>query len=96
MLAFLVPAIGLDATRGVRHAQHGRRVRVFIAAGAGDAAAAAAGAAGHRALVAGGVEDGPRQVVLEPLGVIYARARSSCAGAALRRAGRAVRVKSRT
>ena len=71
VLAFLVSGIGLDATQAYGTFNMGAGFAVFTAAGAGDAAAAAAGAAGHRAIVAGRVEEGPRQVVLEPLGVTY-------------------------
>jgi phosphoribosylformylglycinamidine cyclo-ligase len=39
--------------------------------GAGAPAAALAESAGYHAVVAGRVEEGPRQVVLEPLGVVY-------------------------
>jgi phosphoribosylformylglycinamidine cyclo-ligase len=44
---------------------------LFVAAGAGADAVAAGVGAGYQLRVAGTVEDGPRRVVLEPLGVTY-------------------------
>jgi phosphoribosylformylglycinamidine cyclo-ligase len=44
---------------------------LFTASGSGRDAVEAARAAGHAALLAGRVEEGPRQVVLEPIEVTY-------------------------
>ncbi len=72
VLAFLVGALGLDPKEAYATFNMGAGFALFTGAGAGDAAVAAARAAGHEALVAGRVEKGPRQVILEPLGVTYA------------------------
>jgi phosphoribosylformylglycinamidine cyclo-ligase len=70
-LAFLVAESGLDPRDAYATFNMGAGFAIFVAAGAADGAVAAARAAGYRALVAGRVEAGPRQVLLEPLGVSY-------------------------
>jgi len=72
VLAFLVGGLGLDPREAFATFNMGAGFALFTAAGAGDAAVATAKAAGHEALLAGHVEEGPRQVILEPLGVTYA------------------------
>lgn len=49
----------------------GSGLAVFAAAGAGPAVVALASELGYEASAAGVVESGPRQVVLEPIGVTY-------------------------
>jgi len=71
VLEFLVRNAGLGPAEAYATFNMGAGFAVFTAAGAGDAAVAAARAAGHEALVAGRVEEGPRQVILEPLEVTY-------------------------
>jgi phosphoribosylformylglycinamidine cyclo-ligase len=71
VLAFVVGELGLDPKEAYATFNMGAGFALFTAAGAGDAAAAVARAEGHEALVAGRVEEGPRQVILEPLGVGY-------------------------
>ena len=45
---------------------------LYCAPGAGEAIVAVAASLGLSALVAGRVEEGPRQVILEPVGVRFA------------------------
>ena len=71
VLAFLVSETGLDARQAYATFNMGAGFAVFTAPGAGRGAVAAARAAGHQAVVAGIVEEGPRQVVLEPVEVSY-------------------------
>jgi len=71
VLEFLVGESGLDPREAYATFNMGAGFALFTASGAGPAAVAAAGAAGHQALGAGRVESGPRKVVLEPLGVTY-------------------------
>jgi len=61
------------------HAAHstlnmGSGFAVYTAAGTGKRVVEIAQGLGHEALVAGQVEDGPRQVIVEPIGVVYADA----------------------
>jgi len=72
VLSFLVAQAGLDP-----HAAHstfnmGSGYALYCAPGAGEAIVEVAAGLGLSALLAGRVEEGPRQVVLEPLGVHYA------------------------
>jgi len=72
VLSFLVAQAGLDP-----HAAHstfnmGSGYALYCAPGAGEAIVEVAAGLGLSALLAGRVEEGPRQVILEPLGVHYA------------------------
>jgi phosphoribosylformylglycinamidine cyclo-ligase len=71
VLSFMVERAGLDAREAFGTFNMGAGFSLFVAAGAGEAAVEAAAGAGYEALLAGVVEDGPRQVVLEPIGVTY-------------------------
>jgi len=71
VLAFLVDTAGLDPRDAYATFNMGAGFAVFTAPGAAGAVEAAAREAGHEALLAGRVEKGPRQVVLEPVGVTY-------------------------
>lgn len=71
VLAALVDWAGLDEREAYATFNMGAGFALFVADGAGRAAVAAAQAAGHRALVAGRVEEGERRVVLEPIGETY-------------------------
>ncbi|MGH9170339.1 MAG: AIR synthase related protein [Acidimicrobiales bacterium] len=71
VLAFLASRAGLDARESYGTLNMGVGFAVFVAEGQGPAAAAAAAGAGYPALVAGTVEPGTRQVVIEPIGVTY-------------------------
>ena len=71
VLSFLAEQAGLDAHAAYSTFNMGAGFAVYCAAGSGEAVAAAAGEAGLAALVAGRVEEGPRRVVLDPVGVTY-------------------------
>jgi phosphoribosylformylglycinamidine cyclo-ligase len=71
VLAFLVEQAGLDAHAAYSTFNMGSGYAVYCENGAGEAVVALAGELGLEALVAGTVEPGPRQVILEPHGVRY-------------------------
>ena len=71
VLAFVVANRGLAPREAYATFNMGAGFALFTAPGAGGEAVAAARAAGHEALLAGHVETGPRQVILEPIGVTY-------------------------
>jgi phosphoribosylformylglycinamidine cyclo-ligase len=71
VLAFLVDNAGLDAHEAYSTFNMGSGYAVYCEAGAGDALAALARGLGFEAIVAGAVERGPRQVIVEPVGVRY-------------------------
>jgi phosphoribosylformylglycinamidine cyclo-ligase len=71
VLAFLAGEAGLDAKAAYSTFNMGAGYAVYCAAGTGEAVVEAASAVGLRAWVAGGVEEGPREVLLEPNGVRY-------------------------
>ena len=71
VLAFLVAEAGLDARAAYSTFNMGAGYAVYCAAGAGAAVVEAAAAVGLRAWVAGVVEEGPREVVLEPVELRY-------------------------
>jgi phosphoribosylformylglycinamidine cyclo-ligase len=71
VLVFLVLQAGLDAAAAHTTFNMGSGFAVYCAAGTGEEVVAVAGELGMRALVAGRVEDGPRRVVVEPVGVSY-------------------------
>jgi phosphoribosylformylglycinamidine cyclo-ligase len=71
VLAFLAEQAGLDAAEAHKTFNMGSGFAVYCAAGSGGAVAELAGELGMAALVAGRVEEGPRRVVVEPVGVTY-------------------------
>jgi phosphoribosylformylglycinamidine cyclo-ligase len=71
VLAWLASAAGLDDATAYGTFNMGAGFALYLPEGAGEPAAALAESAGYRAVVAGRVEEGPRQVVLEPIGVVY-------------------------
>jgi phosphoribosylformylglycinamidine cyclo-ligase len=72
VLSFIVSRAALGTREAYGTLNMGAGFSVFVAAGAGDAAVAAAEERGYSALLAGIVEDGPRRVVVEPLGFEFA------------------------
>jgi phosphoribosylformylglycinamidine cyclo-ligase len=74
VLAFLAEQAGLDAHAAYSTFNMGSGYAVYTAAGTGADVVEIAGGLGHDALLAGRVEDGPRQVIVEPVGVTYADA----------------------
>jgi phosphoribosylformylglycinamidine cyclo-ligase len=72
VLAFLVDKTGLQANKAYSTFNMGSGYAVYCAAGAGSEIVAIAAGLGLRAIVAGSVEAGPRQVIVEPVGVHYA------------------------
>ncbi len=73
-LAFLTEQAGLDAHAAYSTLNMGSGYAVYTAAGSGAQVVEIARGLGHHALLAGQVEDGPRQVIVEPVGVTYADA----------------------
>jgi phosphoribosylformylglycinamidine cyclo-ligase len=71
-LTFLVDKAGLDAHEAYSTFNMGSGYAVYCAAGGADSIVAMARKLGLQAIVAGSVEDGPRQVIVEPVGVHYA------------------------
>ncbi len=71
VLAFVTARLGLDPAEAYGTFNMGAGFALFAAAGAGRDVVAVADRAGYAAHVAGTVEAGPREVVLEPLGVTY-------------------------
>lgn len=74
VLAFLAKHAKLDAHAAYSTLNMGSGFAVYTAAGTGARVVEIARGLGHEALVAGRVEDGPRQVIVEPIGVVYADA----------------------
>ncbi|MBX3464824.1 MAG: phosphoribosylformylglycinamidine cyclo-ligase [Planctomycetes bacterium] len=72
VLRFLQRETGGDDRAAYGNLNMGAGYALFVAAADAARAAAIAAAAGVPAVVAGAVEAGPRQVVLEPLGVTFA------------------------
>jgi phosphoribosylformylglycinamidine cyclo-ligase len=72
VLAFLVERAGLDAHAAYSTFNMGVGYALYCRAGAGGELVALASELGYKAEVAGVVEEGPREVVLEPVGVRYA------------------------
>jgi phosphoribosylformylglycinamidine cyclo-ligase len=72
VLAFLAHEAGLQAHEAYSTFNMGSGYAVYCAAGSATKVVALAEALDLHAIVAGAVEDGPRQVILEPLGVRYA------------------------
>jgi phosphoribosylformylglycinamidine cyclo-ligase len=71
VLAFLVEQAGLDASAAYSTFNMGSGYALYGPPGTGAAIVAAAEQLGLAAVLAGHVEDGPRQVILEPVGVRF-------------------------
>jgi phosphoribosylformylglycinamidine cyclo-ligase len=71
VLELLVAETGLDAHAAYSTFNMGAGFAVYCKAGSGERVIALAGELGLDARLAGHVEEGPRQVILEPLGVRY-------------------------
>ena len=71
VLAFLADKAGLDAHAAYSTFNMGSGYAVYCAGGSGEEVVAIARRLGLQALVAGSVEDGPRRVIVEPIGVLY-------------------------
>jgi phosphoribosylformylglycinamidine cyclo-ligase len=71
VLAFLAERAGLDAHAAYSTFNMGSGYALYCPAGAGSAIVELAAELGFGALVAGRVEEGPRQVVIEPAGVRF-------------------------
>jgi phosphoribosylformylglycinamidine cyclo-ligase len=71
VLSFLAAEAGLDAHTAYATFNMGSGYAVYCAAGCGEAIARIATGLGLEAVLAGRVEEGPRQVILEPVGVRY-------------------------
>ncbi|HEX7611020.1 MAG TPA: AIR synthase-related protein [Solirubrobacteraceae bacterium] len=72
VLEFLVAEAALDASAAYSTFNMGSGYALYCAAGQGERIVAVATALGLGAIVAGRVEEGPRQVILEPVGVRFA------------------------
>jgi phosphoribosylformylglycinamidine cyclo-ligase len=72
VLEFLVAEAGLDASAAYSTFNMGSGYALYCPAGEGERIVRAAAALGLAAILAGGVEEGPRQVILEPVGVCFA------------------------
>ena len=72
VLAFLVERAGLDAHAAYSTFNMGSGYAIYCQSGSGEAVVALARDLGLRALVAGTVEAGARQVIVEPVAVHYA------------------------
>jgi phosphoribosylformylglycinamidine cyclo-ligase len=72
VLSFLVEQARLDAHAAYSTFNMGSGYALYCAPGAGEAIVQVAERLGLSALVAGRVEEGPRQVILEPVGVRFA------------------------
>jgi phosphoribosylformylglycinamidine cyclo-ligase len=71
VLAFLTEQAAMDAQAAYSTFNMGAGYALYCAAGSGEQIVAVAASLGLRAIVAGKVEAGPRQVVLEPVGVQF-------------------------
>jgi phosphoribosylformylglycinamidine cyclo-ligase len=71
VLGYLADRAGLGPAAAYGTFNMGAGFALYVTAGSGRAVVALAEAAGYSALVAGKVERGPRQVILEPIGVTY-------------------------
>jgi phosphoribosylformylglycinamidine cyclo-ligase len=72
VLSFLVAQAGLDAHAAYSTFNMGSGYALYCGAGGGEEVVGTASSLGLAALVAGRVEEGPRQVILEPVDVRYA------------------------
>jgi phosphoribosylformylglycinamidine cyclo-ligase len=71
VLGFLVEQEGLDAAAAYSTFNMGAGYALYCRPGAGESIVQSASRLGLRALLAGCVEEGPRQVLLEPVGVRF-------------------------
>lgn len=71
VLGFMVEQSGMDASAAYSTFNMGAGYALYCTAGDGERVVAAAADAGLDAFVAGRVEAGPRQVILEPVDVIF-------------------------
>ncbi|MDA8292578.1 MAG: AIR synthase-related protein [Actinomycetota bacterium] len=71
VLAFLASRAGLSPRESYGTVNMGAGLACFVAPGAGEPLVKVAEALGYSAAVSGVVEEGPRRVVLEPVGVEY-------------------------
>jgi phosphoribosylformylglycinamidine cyclo-ligase len=71
VLSFLAAEAGLDAHAAYSTFNMGSGYAVYCAAGGGKAIVEIAGGLGLRAILAGNVVEGPRQVILGPVGVRF-------------------------
>ena len=71
VLDFMVSQAGLDPPSAYSTFNMGSGFAVYCAAGSGGAVVETAAGVGLEAIVAGRVEEGPRRVVIEPVGVIF-------------------------
>jgi phosphoribosylformylglycinamidine cyclo-ligase len=71
-LRFIVRTLDLSARDAYGTLNMGMGFALFCPPGAGERAVATANSVGHQAIVAGVVEEGPRQVILEPVDVTFA------------------------
>jgi phosphoribosylformylglycinamidine cyclo-ligase len=71
VLSFLAAEAGLEAKAAYSTFNMGAGYALYCAAGAGEEIVALCTGLGLSACVAGGVEEGPREVVLEPVGVRF-------------------------
>ncbi len=72
VLSFLVEHAGMDAQAAYSTFNMGAGYALYCRAGAGERIVATAASLGLHAILAGRVEEGPRQVVLEPVDVRFA------------------------
>ena len=77
VLSFLAHEAGLDARAAYSTFNMGSGYALYCKAGGGEQIVRIAATHGLSALVAGQVEEGPRQVILEPVGVIFDSDQSS-------------------
>ena len=71
VLTFMCEQAGLDKEEAYGTFNMGAGFAVFCKTGSGNDVVAIAEKAGYSAFVAGKVEDGPKQVILQPLGITY-------------------------
>jgi phosphoribosylformylglycinamidine cyclo-ligase len=71
VLAFLAAEAGLDAEAAHSTFNMGSGYALYCPAGSGERIVSAASGLGLPAILAGHVEEGPRQVILEPIGVRF-------------------------
>ena len=72
VLSLLVAEAGLDARTAYSTFNMGSGYALYCASGAGESIVGIAEDLGLSAIVAGRVQEGPRQVILEPVGVRFA------------------------
>lgn len=71
VLTFLAEQSDMDAHAAYSTLNMGSGYAVYSAAGTGEQVAEIARGLGHDAVLSGRVEDGPRQVIVEPVDVVY-------------------------